>query len=106
MQFNSPQNVFWSLRSVDIYSALSWDRLHAYHGGLLSDHILVEIKSAIADLPGRAEAGVDAGYDFYLFRLSFTHFCRGQPPGYFSLAGFKQFSVIAQHWRICGWDQV
>jgi len=44
-----------------VYSALSWDRLHAYHGGLFSDHILVELRSALKDLGGRSEAIVDAG---------------------------------------------
>ncbi|KAF8812136.1 hypothetical protein BYT27DRAFT_7221243 [Phlegmacium glaucopus] len=46
------KNVFWSLKGSDIYRALSWDRLHAYHGGLFSDHLLVELK-CIVDAMGR-----------------------------------------------------
>jgi hypothetical protein len=26
-----------------VYAAISWDRLHAYHGGLFSDHLLEEV---------------------------------------------------------------
>lgn len=37
---------------LDVYNAVSWDRLHAYHGGLFSDHLLQELKSVIADSPG------------------------------------------------------
>jgi len=65
------QNVFWGLHGVDIYGALSWDRLHAYHGGLFSDHILGEIRLVLAGLPGRVEADVDEAYvPFKLFRIS------------------------------------
>ncbi|KAJ3540473.1 hypothetical protein NMY22_g4276 [Coprinellus aureogranulatus] len=34
------KNVFWGLAYTDVYRALAWDRLHAYHGGLFSDHLL------------------------------------------------------------------
>ncbi|KAF9034047.1 hypothetical protein BJ165DRAFT_1410070 [Panaeolus papilionaceus] len=47
------QNTFWSLKDTDVYSALSWDCLHAYHGGLFSDHLLEELKEIVDDLPGR-----------------------------------------------------
>ena len=33
------QNSFWSLKYTDVYTAISWDRLHAYHGGLFSHHL-------------------------------------------------------------------
>ena len=59
--FSYKQNVFWGLHGVDVYGALSWDRLHAYHGGLFSDHILPEIRMHISALPGRAEGEVDDG---------------------------------------------
>ena len=52
----------WGLRGVDVYSALSWDCLHAYHGGLFSDHILVEIRAKLSELRGRAEADIDERY--------------------------------------------
>ncbi|KAF9044107.1 hypothetical protein BJ165DRAFT_1594751 [Panaeolus papilionaceus] len=54
------QNIFWGLRDTDIYSTLSWDRLHAYHGGLFSDHLLEQLKEIVDDLPGRqAETEID-----------------------------------------------
>ena len=37
--------------SPDIYQALSWDRMHAYHGGLFSDHLWVEFKEIAKNLP-------------------------------------------------------
>ncbi|RXW22756.1 hypothetical protein EST38_g3097 [Candolleomyces aberdarensis] len=36
------ENAFWSLKNTEAYSALSWDRLHAYHSGLFRKHILQE----------------------------------------------------------------
>ncbi|KAF9470064.1 hypothetical protein BDN70DRAFT_770837, partial [Pholiota conissans] len=41
------ENVFWSLERTDVYAALSWDRLHSYHGGMFSDHLWVQFKKAI-----------------------------------------------------------
>ncbi|KAH6871585.1 hypothetical protein BKA70DRAFT_1130952 [Coprinopsis sp. MPI-PUGE-AT-0042] len=42
-------NVFWAMGYTDIYRALCWDRLHAYHGGLFSDHILKEFLDLLDD---------------------------------------------------------
>ncbi|KAH6885699.1 hypothetical protein BKA70DRAFT_1236963 [Coprinopsis sp. MPI-PUGE-AT-0042] len=42
-------NIFWALGHTDIYRALCWDRLHAYHGGLFSDHILKKILDLLDD---------------------------------------------------------
>ncbi|TFK20674.1 hypothetical protein FA15DRAFT_719445, partial [Coprinopsis marcescibilis] len=36
------ENVFWRLGHVDVYDAISWDRLHAYHLGLFGNHLLSE----------------------------------------------------------------
>lgn len=36
--------------SPDVYQALSWDRLHAYHGGLFSDHLWGEFKNTVEKL--------------------------------------------------------
>lgn len=44
------QNVFWKLDKTDVYAAISWDRLHAYHGGLFSDHLWVRFKEIITAL--------------------------------------------------------
>ncbi|KAF9565919.1 hypothetical protein CPC08DRAFT_629091 [Agrocybe pediades] len=53
------RNMFWDLPGTDVYSALSWDRLHAYHGGLFSDHLLEEFKYILEKIvpePRRASA--------------------------------------------------
>lgn len=44
------QNIFWSLKGTEVYSALSWDRLHAYHNGLFADHLLGELKKIIGEM--------------------------------------------------------
>ncbi|KAF9470163.1 hypothetical protein BDN70DRAFT_821696, partial [Pholiota conissans] len=44
------ENVFWSLEGTDVYSAISFDRLHAYHGGLFSDHLWGQFKDAVSAL--------------------------------------------------------
>ncbi|KAF8956124.1 hypothetical protein BDZ97DRAFT_1907300 [Flammula alnicola] len=58
------KNTLWDLRGTDVYSAISWDKLHAHDGGLFSDHLLEEVKRIIKAL-GRdsrsAEAAIDAG---------------------------------------------
>ena len=41
------QNVFWRHTTMDVYQAISWDRLHAYHGGLFSRHIYKELLDII-----------------------------------------------------------
>ncbi|EPQ59880.1 hypothetical protein GLOTRDRAFT_103770 [Gloeophyllum trabeum ATCC 11539] len=46
-------NVFWKICLSDPYLALSFDRLHAYHGGLFGRHIWPQLKLYIEDL-GRA----------------------------------------------------
>jgi len=54
------------LRGTDVYQALSWDRLHAYHLGLFGDHILGEIKKVIReDFPNEgwhAAISIDEGH--------------------------------------------
>ncbi|KAI0754076.1 hypothetical protein C8Q80DRAFT_1296322 [Daedaleopsis nitida] len=42
------QNVFWRIEEFDLHKALSWDRLHAYHGGLFSDHLFDEFQKILA----------------------------------------------------------
>ena len=44
------QNAFWKLDKTDVYAAVSWDHLHAYHGGLFSDHLWVRFKEIVMDL--------------------------------------------------------
>ena len=43
------QNAFWALPLTDVYHAISWDRLHAYHGGLFRKHILKEFLLLLED---------------------------------------------------------
>ena len=40
-------------------TALSWDRLHAYHGGLFSDHLLVELKRIVDNMGRQSHAQID-----------------------------------------------
>ncbi|KAI0373353.1 hypothetical protein BV20DRAFT_1013853, partial [Pilatotrama ljubarskyi] len=43
-------NVFWKVPHCNVYRALSWDRLHAYHGGLFSDHLFEEFQLIVEGL--------------------------------------------------------
>ncbi|KAI0366147.1 hypothetical protein BV20DRAFT_1046355 [Pilatotrama ljubarskyi] len=43
-------NVFWKIPHCNVYRALSWDRLHAYHGGLFSDHLFDQFQQIVAGL--------------------------------------------------------
>ena len=53
------QNVFWNFPYSDLYDALSWDRLHAYHGGLFSDHLLVEFNNVVNDMGRKSAAEIN-----------------------------------------------
>ena len=64
------QNAFWSLGNTDVYSAISWDRLHAYHGGLFSDHIWVLFKNLLGELGRESASRFDAQYVLTLFDQS------------------------------------
>jgi hypothetical protein len=56
------QNSFWEVANSDPYAALSWDRLHAYHGGLFSDHLWPEILQLVGNLGKDKEKLVDDQY--------------------------------------------
>ncbi|KAI9057444.1 hypothetical protein FKP32DRAFT_1615288 [Trametes sanguinea] len=47
------QNVFWKIPYCDVYSALSFDSLHAYHSGLFRHHLFDEFQKTVTDM-GRA----------------------------------------------------
>lgn len=53
------KNAFWDLSYFDPYQALSWDRLHAYHGGLFSDHIWSEFKRVVDELGKKQAKQID-----------------------------------------------
>ncbi|KAF8152414.1 hypothetical protein B0H34DRAFT_861710 [Crassisporium funariophilum] len=44
------KNSFWMLENTDVYAAISWDQLHAYHSGLFSDHLWARFKEIIMEL--------------------------------------------------------
>jgi hypothetical protein len=70
-----PKNVFWKFPHTDIYQAISWDRLHAYHGGLFSDHIWEEVKSVAEELGKNVSKLIDTQYGFNLFvEIEFIYF--------------------------------
>ncbi|KAF9455950.1 hypothetical protein BDZ94DRAFT_1353726 [Collybia nuda] len=48
-------NTFWKIANTDPYLATSWDRLHAYHGGLFSDHLWDELQNIVKGL-GKSQA--------------------------------------------------
>ncbi|KAI0371886.1 hypothetical protein BV20DRAFT_992080 [Pilatotrama ljubarskyi] len=56
------ENVFWKIPHCDVYKALSWDRLHAYHGGLFSDHLFEEFKNILEGLGRSAKQQVNAQF--------------------------------------------
>ncbi|KAH9911521.1 uncharacterized protein BXZ73DRAFT_56902, partial [Epithele typhae] len=56
------ENVFWSIPYSDPYSTLSFDRLHAYHGGLFSDHLLTEFQSVVGTLRKEQQAEVNDAF--------------------------------------------
>ncbi|KAH9892021.1 hypothetical protein C8Q73DRAFT_650423, partial [Cubamyces lactineus] len=57
------ENVFWKLPYCDVYRALSWDRLHAYHGGLFSDHLFEEFQQIVKNLGREAIVEVNQQFD-------------------------------------------
>ena len=54
------QNAFLELGYTDPYEALSFDRLHAFHGGLFGHHIWPLLKAHIETLSAAEVAQVDA----------------------------------------------
>jgi hypothetical protein len=59
------QNAFWAVANSDPYAALSWDRLHAYHGGLFSDHLWSEVLEILGVLGKNMAQLVDNQYVFF-----------------------------------------
>ncbi|KAI0336130.1 hypothetical protein GY45DRAFT_1291847 [Cubamyces sp. BRFM 1775] len=57
------KNVFWEMPHCNVYRALSWDRLHAYHGGLFSDHLFAEFQSILGVLGRPAVTQVNRQFD-------------------------------------------
>ncbi|KDR67396.1 hypothetical protein GALMADRAFT_232065 [Galerina marginata CBS 339.88] len=53
------ENTFWKLKYTDVYKALSWDRLHAYHSGLYRFHLLVQFLYIIQLLDDKRQAATE-----------------------------------------------
>ncbi|KAG2118345.1 hypothetical protein BD769DRAFT_1629698 [Suillus cothurnatus] len=60
------ENVFWRMLLADIHRALSFDRMHVYHGGLLRHHLWRELQFWILEL----------GYDALPQWSNLTHFSK------------------------------
>ncbi|TFY76117.1 hypothetical protein EWM64_g7894 [Hericium alpestre] len=52
-------NVFWKINNSDPYHALSFDRMHAYNGGLFEDHLWEIFKEIIHDMGSGAAAAFE-----------------------------------------------
>ncbi|KAH9888565.1 hypothetical protein C8Q73DRAFT_776637 [Cubamyces lactineus] len=57
------ENVFWKLPHCNVYRALSWDRLHAYHGGLFSDHLFEEFQQIVKAMGREAVIEINQQFD-------------------------------------------
>jgi hypothetical protein len=56
------KNVFWRIENSDVHRALSWDRMHAHHGGLFSKHLWVDLQEYIKEAGRDATTTVDKQY--------------------------------------------
>ena len=56
------QNAFWDIERCDIYKALSFDRLHVFHGGLFGRHLWPELKTQVESYGRQTVGFVDSQY--------------------------------------------
>ncbi|KAG1857471.1 hypothetical protein F4604DRAFT_1589912 [Suillus subluteus] len=70
------ENVFWRMLLADIHRALSFDRMHVYHGGLWRHHLWRELQFWILELGREAVAQMDANYDALPWWSNLTHFSK------------------------------
>ncbi|OSC97911.1 hypothetical protein PYCCODRAFT_1418559 [Trametes coccinea BRFM310] len=68
------KNVFWKIPYCDPYKALSFDRLHAYHGGLFSDHLFAEFQAIVRDLGRLIKIQVNKQFDAVPRWRNLNHF--------------------------------
>lgn len=66
------QNVFWKINNSDPYSALSFDRLHTFPGGLFRQHLWGHVKVHSLELPRQERGEID---NMYVFRHSPIVYC-------------------------------
>ncbi|KAI0677658.1 hypothetical protein C8Q78DRAFT_962196, partial [Trametes maxima] len=57
------ENVFWKIPYCDPYKALSFDQLHAYDGGLFSDHLFKEFQEIVAEAPRAVKIQINTQCD-------------------------------------------
>ncbi|KAJ3522988.1 hypothetical protein NM688_g8795 [Phlebia brevispora] len=53
------ENLFWKFFNCNPYEALSFDRLHAFHGGLFGKHFLPMLQDLLAEISREAQGKVD-----------------------------------------------
>ncbi|KAI0644335.1 hypothetical protein C8Q79DRAFT_913714 [Trametes meyenii] len=87
------ENVFWKIPGCDVYRALSWDRLHAYHGGLFSDHLFDELQKIIQDLGREVLVQINAQIDAIPSFSGLNHFSAA---GYVKFTDGKKYQHIAK----------
>ncbi|KAF8971925.1 hypothetical protein BDZ97DRAFT_1901552 [Flammula alnicola] len=78
------ENVFWSLENTDVYSAISWDRLHAYHEGLFSDHLWELFKGIVERLGKDSAHLIDTQIDAIPRWSGLNHFASIMKTGEFA----------------------
>ncbi|KAI0826546.1 hypothetical protein BC628DRAFT_1536449 [Trametes gibbosa] len=67
-------NVFWRVPYCDPYKAVSFDRLHAYHGGLFSDHLFAQFQEIVDGLGRAAVSEADRRFDMIPRWRNLNHF--------------------------------
>ncbi|KAG1738667.1 uncharacterized protein EDB91DRAFT_1249210 [Suillus paluster] len=70
------ENVFWKILLADIHRALSFDCMHAYHGGLWRHHLWRELQFWISECGQQAAEQMDVNYDAFPRWLNLTHFSK------------------------------
>ncbi|KAI0649456.1 hypothetical protein C8Q79DRAFT_999221 [Trametes meyenii] len=87
------ENVFWKIPGCDVYRALSWDRLHAYHGGLFSDHLFDEFQEIVQELGRDILLQINAQIDAMPSFSGLNHFSAA---GSVKFADGKKYQHIAK----------
>ncbi|KAJ3556868.1 hypothetical protein NM688_g1786 [Phlebia brevispora] len=68
------ENMFWKFFNCNPHEALSFDRLHAFHGGLFGKHLLVMLQDLLEDTSREAQAKVDEQVAMVPRFSGLTHF--------------------------------
>ncbi|KAH9850401.1 hypothetical protein C2E23DRAFT_735177 [Lenzites betulinus] len=67
-------NTFWKIPRMNVYQAVSWDRLHAYHGGLFSDHLFVQFQEIVKEMGKKTMEAVNERFDLIPRWKDMNHF--------------------------------